>query len=221
MRSRPTSGCTRHEPLRCCIVELYFSVSRFVRVNRRAVRPTTFSCLMHQTFFTDPVILAASVAVLALVNYRLALLTIRRRALQSSIAYEPLPGEIASPRTRFALPFISAVPAMILAFAPGVPQAIFAGGYIIMQAFGIALSVATALSIGSLRAPHAAEGQVRFSAVYQYRHHSSYIVGFALFAALIAVLSQSLEFLGAFLWLSATSLGYLRRARQAERAAAV
>ena len=38
---RLTSGCTRHEPLRCCIAGLYFSASRFVRVNRRAVRRQT------------------------------------------------------------------------------------------------------------------------------------------------------------------------------------
>jgi hypothetical protein len=39
-RSGPclTSGCTRHEPLASCIAGLYFSASRFVRVNRKAVR---------------------------------------------------------------------------------------------------------------------------------------------------------------------------------------
>ena len=37
---RPTRGCTRHEPLRCCIAGLYFSASRFVRVNRRPLDGT-------------------------------------------------------------------------------------------------------------------------------------------------------------------------------------
>jgi hypothetical protein len=172
---------------------------------------------MRETFFTDPLILAAVIAVLAIVNYGLGLLTIRRRALQAYVTYEPLPGRIRSPKARFALPFVTAVPAMIFAFAPGVPQAIFAGGYIIMQAFGIALTIGTALSINALRATRSAEGKLRFSAGFQYRQQSSYLAGFALFAALIAALTQSLEFLGAFIWLSATSLGYFRRARQASR----
>ena len=37
-RRCPTSGCTRHEPLRCRIASPWVFASRFVRVNRRAVR---------------------------------------------------------------------------------------------------------------------------------------------------------------------------------------
>src|SRR5205814_10252897 len=35
-----TSGCTRHEPLRCCIVGLYFFASRFARVNAKRLGGT-------------------------------------------------------------------------------------------------------------------------------------------------------------------------------------
>ncbi|HSP13561.1 MAG TPA: hypothetical protein VLV78_02285 [Thermoanaerobaculia bacterium] len=173
---------------------------------------------MREIFLTGSSLLAAVIAFLAVVNYGVTLLAARAQAAQQFIIYEPLAGA-RSPHVRYAFPFFSAAFAIALAFAQRPLRGFLAGGYVVAQLFGLALSTGAVLSLRNLKSSECAQGQVRYAAMYQSLQQSAYLFGFAIFAAIVALLSQSIEFLGGVLWLGATSAGYFRRARSLTRQA--
>jgi hypothetical protein len=148
---------------------------------------------------------------------------LRRQDAQTFVAFKPaggtVPAAVQSRRARLTLPFISAAAAVVFTLFPDpAPRAILAGGYLVTQLFSITSSLGATLALGALGRADAADGQIRYSAVYRYKQQSAYLVGFALLALTLAALAESFEFFGAFIWLGATALGYSRRAGQAGRA---
>ena len=182
---------------------------------------------MHAVLTTNAFILAGAILVMAVCNWIVATRILRQREKQHYVTYEMqtagLPGRIKSLPVRYALPSISAMIAMFIAFVhdPYLPPLI-SGGYLITQLLGTGYSLGTLLAYRNLAsAEEAVRGQISYSQVYQYKHQAAYLFGFALSVLAIAALSGSFEFLGATIWLGGSSAGYYRRARQAKAARAV
>jgi hypothetical protein len=177
---------------------------------------------MREIFPVAPAFLASLIAFMAFLNYGVTWSILRHQEAQTYVTFEPpggtVPPRARSRRARLTLPFVTAAMAIVFTVFPDpAPRAILAGGYLIVQLFGIAFSIGNLLAYGALGMAGAAEGQIRYSAFYQYKHQSAYLAGFALLALTLAALASSFEFFGAFIWLGATSLGYSRRAGQAAR----
>jgi len=97
---------------------------------------------------------------------------------------------------------------------------IFGGGYLVMLLADFAMNLNALLTVRALLKPAAAEGRVRFSAMYRYRSSGAQTFAFALFSGTVGICFNSVAFMAGSIFLLATAIGYYRRASQASRGAA-
>ena len=95
----------------------------------------------------------------------------------------------------------------------------FGDGYLVALMAGLALNVTGWLTVRALINPTAAEGRIRYSAMYRYRSSGAQTLGLASFTGAVGILFGNLAFGVGSLFLLATAVGYFRRERQASRRA--
>jgi hypothetical protein len=180
---------------------------------------------MLTVILDSPGALVAVIAILSLVNYAVGALVLRDNSRQIFVEpdlYVPpgVIGKVQSNRARLALPFFLAIVIIVLTLlGDRLTREIIGGGYLVTLIAGLALNVTNVLTIRTLLNPSAAEGRIRYSAMYRYRSAAARMLGFTLFSGTVGILFSNLSFLaGAFL-LFAAAIGYYRRARQASRRA--
>ena len=178
---------------------------------------------MFEPLLDSPVELAAAIVVIAVVNYFVAVATARAQSSQPFVEFEEFvpPGSTGAirPARHLARPFLTAVPVCVLVFfVDRTGREAIGGGYLVMQVAALGLNIGTFVNRRTLANPHAAEGHIRYSAMYRYRSQAGLALSMALFAASASVLLSSLAFGVGAAFLTATSLGYYRRSRQAMKA---
>jgi hypothetical protein len=180
---------------------------------------------MLTTLLDSPAALAAVIAVLSVLNYAVGALALREHSRQPFVERDsylpPGPiGTIRSNRAQLALPFVLAIVVIAVTLsADPLTREIFGGGYLVVLMAGCALNVTGWLTARALADPRAAEGRIRYSAMYRYRSSSAQALGLALFSGAVGILFGSLAFGVGSLFLLATAAGYFRRERQASRRA--
>jgi hypothetical protein len=96
---------------------------------------------------------------------------------------------------------------------------IFGGGYLVLLVASFAQNVGAFLTARALVNPAAAEGHVRFSAIYGYRSSGAYKLALALFSGTVGMLFGNLAFMSGSFFMVAAAIGYYWRARRASRRA--
>jgi hypothetical protein len=180
---------------------------------------------MLTVMLDSPGALVAVIAILSLVNYAVGALALRDNARQIFVEPDlympPGPiGRVRSDRARLALPFLLAIVVIVLTFSVDrMTREIIGGGYLVMLMAGLAMNVTSFLTVRTLVNPTAAEGRIRYSAMYRYRSAAAQTLGLTLFSGTVGILFSSLAFLAGSFFLLATAIGYYRRAGQASRGA--
>jgi len=180
---------------------------------------------MLTVILDSPGALAALIAILSLVNYAVGAFALRENSRQTFVEPDlympPGPiGKVRSDRARLALPFFLAIVVIVLTLSVDrLTREAIGGGYLVMLMAGLALNVTTLLTVRTLVNPRAAEGRIRYSAMYRYRSAAARTLGFTLFSGAVGILFSNLAFLAGSFLLLATAIGYYRRAGQASRGA--
>jgi hypothetical protein len=180
---------------------------------------------MLTTLLDSPVVLAGVIATLSFLNYAVGALALRDHSRQTFVERDsdlpPGPiGKVRSSRVQLALPFVLAIVVIAVTLtADRLTREIFGGGYLVALVAGFALNVAGWLTVRALINPTAAEGRIRYSAMYRYRNAGAQALGLALFSGAVGILFGNLAFGVGSLFLLATAVGYFRRERQASRRA--
>ena len=178
---------------------------------------------MLTALLDSPAVLAAAIAVLSILNGAVGALALRDSSRQAFVELAPyLPpgpvGKVRSRRAQLALPFlIATVVIAVTLSADRLTREIIGGGYLVALVAGCALNITGWLTVRALVNPAAAEGRIRYTAMYRYRTSSAQTLGMALFSGAVGILFGSLAFVAGSLFLLATAGGYLRRAWQASR----
>lgn len=178
---------------------------------------------MFDRLINSPIELVVTILAVAVANYFVSLAATRAQSSQPFVEFEeflpPGPaGVVRSPERQLALPLLSALPACILAFfVDHVGREVIGGGYLVMQLAALALNIGTFTNRRTLANPRAAEGHIRYSAMYRYRSQAGLALGLAFFAASASLLLLNLAFAVGAAFLLAASIGYLRRSRLAQR----
>lgn len=170
-----------------------------------------------------PLILAAAIILLAILNSGLAALVLRAESRQRFFERTALPQGPASqsPAAQLALPFVTAVPVAALSvFLDPLTREILGGGYLVMQLAVLILNLGALLQVWVLSSPGVAEGRVVLSPQYQYRSSAARAVALAVFAEIVAAAFESVAFAAGGVLLLASAVGLYRRAIQASRRAA-
>ena len=180
---------------------------------------------MLTTLLDSPAALAAAIAGLSLLNSAVGALALRDHSRQTFVERDsylpPGPvGKVRSNRAQLALPFLLAIVVIAVTLsADPLTREVFGGGYLVALVAGLALNITGWLTVRALINPAAAEGRIRYSAMYRYRSSGAQAFGLALFSGTVGILFGSLAFLAGSLFLLATAVGYFRRERQASRRA--
>lgn len=177
---------------------------------------------MLSALLESPRVLAAVIAILLLLDYKIRWALHRYQARQNFIEHDgflPGPdGKIQGDRTRQTWPFILGIVAISLTLsADPVTREFFGGGYLVLLLVSFALNIMSFLSLRPLFDPAAAEGRVRLSAMCTYRTAGGHTFGLALFTGVVGIFFGSLAFIAGTLFLLALGIGYYRRARRASR----
>ena len=178
---------------------------------------------MLTTLLDSPVVLAVVIATLSLLNYAFGALALRDHSRQTFVEGDsylpPGPiGKVRSSRIQLALPSVLAIVVIAVTLsADRLTREIVGGGYLVALVAGLALNVAGWLTVRALINPTAAEGRIRYSAMYRYRSSGARTLGLALFSGAVGILFGNLAFGVGSLFLLATAVGYFRRERQASR----
>jgi len=171
----------------------------------------------------SPVVLAAAIAILSILNGAIGALALRDRSRQEFVEWAPYfppgpVGTVRSHRAQLMLPFLVATVVIgVTLSADRLTREIVGGGYLAALVAGCALNITGWLTVRALLNPAAAEGRIRYTPMYRYRTSSAQTLGLALFGGAVGILFSSLAFVAGSLFLLATAGGYLRRARQASR----
>lgn len=135
---------------------------------------------------------------------------------QAFVAERVSPGLIREPSTRLLtaqILFSAAV--FTLAFSIGGPGFIFfAGGWVVTAAAGVAINLRSVLFLSAISRPGAAQGAVTYSDFLAVRNRAFHLFGAAALCFLLGALLAHLALLGGALFLAATGVGYLRKARR-------
>jgi hypothetical protein len=180
---------------------------------------------MLSTLLNSPAILAAVIATLSLLNYAVGALALHDHSRQTFVERDsylpPGPiGRVRSNRTQLTLPFLLAIVVIAVTLsADRLTREVFGGGYLVALVAGLALNVTGWLTVRALANPTAAEGRIRYSAMYRYRSSGAQTLGLALFSGAVGILFGNLAFWAGSLFLVASAVGYFRRERQASRRA--
>jgi len=178
---------------------------------------------MLTVLLDSPSVLAVVIAILSLLNYALGTLTVRDYSRQNFVEREtylpPGPiGKVRSDSARLALPFLPATLVIgVTLSADRLVREILGGGYLVLLLAGFVLNITGLLTGRALLNPTAAEGHIRYSAMYRYRSSGAQMLGLGAFSATVGILFGSLAFIAGSFLLLATAIGYYRRARQASR----
>jgi len=178
---------------------------------------------MLTVLLDSPAALATAIAVLAILNGAIGALALRDHSRQEFIEWvtytPPGPvGKVRSRRAQLLLPFLIATVVIGVTLSTDrLTREIVGGGYFVALIAGCALNVTGWLTVRALLNPAAAEGRIRYTAMYRYRTSSAQTLGTALFSGSVGVLFGSLAFAAGSVFLLATAGGYFRRARQASR----
>ena len=98
-------------------------------------------------------------------------------------------------------------------FFGGPVFAFFAGGWVVTTAVSIHLNLRSLLFLRALSEPGAAKGSVTLSNSLAVKDHAFQLFGAAAFCLLLGIVLAQLALLGGAFFLSATALGYLRKAK--------
>jgi len=178
---------------------------------------------MFSALVNSPAALAAVIAILSLLNYAVGAFALRDQSRQTFVERDsylpPGPiGKVRANRAQLALPFFLAIVVIAVTLsADPLTRQIFGGGYLVVLMAGLTLNLTAWLTTRALIDPTAAEGRIRYSAIYRYRSSAAQTLGLALFSGAVGILFGDLAFLAGSLFLLATAVGYFRRERQASR----
>ena len=181
---------------------------------------------MFPALLDSPAALAATIAILSLLNYQIGALILRAHSRQNFIesdAHAPQGTVKKTPPDRgLNLPFLLPLVAISLTLsADRQTREMFGGGCLVMLVAGFALHITNLLMMRALVRPSAAEGRIRYSTMYAYRGSGAQALGLAAFSGTVAILFGSLAFTAGALFLLAMAIEYYRLARRASRKAAL
>jgi hypothetical protein len=180
---------------------------------------------MFTELVDSPAVLAAVIAILLLLNFVIGALALRDHSRQKFVERDsylpPGPiGKVRSTKAQLTLPFLLGMVVIgVTISADRLTREIVAGGYLVALLAGFALNITSWLTVRALASPTAAEGHIRYSAMYRYRSSGAQALGLALFSGTVGILFRNLAFAAGSLFLLATAVGYFRRERQASRRA--
>ncbi|MCU7959690.1 MAG: hypothetical protein KZQ58_06755 [gamma proteobacterium symbiont of Bathyaustriella thionipta] len=99
-------------------------------------------------------------------------------------------------------------------FMGGIFFDLFAGGYLLSMLIGLMLLLQNIFYFKGLRNPQAATGKIRFSTEYGYKNLSNRLLAAGLLCIALFILFGNYYYLGACLFIFASSQGYLRKSKQ-------
>jgi hypothetical protein len=177
----------------------------------------------------SPLVLAALIASLWFLVYGIGAFALRQYSRQDFVSADdyllPKAGTAQSDRPRRArktwqgqLPFFLTIVAFSLTLsADPVTREIFGGGGFVMLVALAALNMTSLLTARALVNPAAAEGRIRYTAVYVNRATGASTLSLAFFSGIVGILFGSLAFMAGSSFLLVMAIGNFRRARQASR----